>query len=112
MSREEETLLLEKAPVGRGSWNNLFDKVMGHLKFGEDGRSEEEVLADLYASERRTRMQAARDLTDGLNSQMHVLTHIFNTILADKMIDDRLRSYDSWVSSMKRLYGMALRLWA
>ncbi|MEN8135795.1 MAG: M3 family oligoendopeptidase [Thermodesulfobacteriota bacterium] len=100
LSRPEETLLLEKAPVGRSSWNNLFDKVMGQLKFGKEQRSEEQVLTDLYAADRRIRSQAARDLTDGLNSQLHILTHIFNTILADKMIDDRLRKHNSWLSSM------------
>ncbi|MFO7604899.1 MAG: M3 family oligoendopeptidase [Desulfurivibrionaceae bacterium] len=100
LSRPEETLLLEKAPVGRGSWNNLFDKVMGHLKFGKEQRSEEEVLTDLYSTVREIRAQAARELTDGLNSQLHILTHIFNTILADKMIDDRLRKYDSWLNAM------------
>ncbi len=100
LSRTEETILLEKAPVGRSSWNNLFDKVLGHLKFGEQQRSEEEVLTDLYAGDRNIRRQAAKDLTEGLNSQLHILTHIFNTILADKMIDDRLRTYPSWVSSM------------
>ncbi len=100
LSKIEENLLLEKAPTGRGSWNNLFDKVMGHLQFGKQKRSEEEVLTDLYAAGRRVRRQAARELTAGLKSQLHVLTHIFNTILADKMIDDRLRHYGSWVSSM------------
>lgn len=100
LSRSEETLLLEKSPVGRSSWNNLFDKVMGHLKFGENQRSEEQVLTDLYSQDRLIRAQAARELTDGLNSQLHILTHIFNTILADKMIDDRLRKHDSWLSSM------------
>ncbi|HSH13133.1 MAG TPA: M3 family oligoendopeptidase, partial [Desulfurivibrionaceae bacterium] len=100
LSKVEETLLLEKSPVGRSSWNNLFDKVMGHLQFGKAKRTEEEVLTDLYAAERRVRRQAAAELTAGLNSQLHVLTHIFNTILADKMIDDRLRRYPGWVSSM------------
>jgi oligoendopeptidase F len=100
LSRPEETLLLAKAPVGRSSWNNLFDKVMGHLKFGKEQRAEEQVLTDLYAADRTIRAQAARDLTDGLNSQLHILTHIFNTILADKMIDDRLRQHGSWLSSM------------
>ncbi len=100
LSRAEETLLLEKAPVGRSSWNNLFDKVMGQLKFGKEQRSEEQVLTDLYAADRQVRAQAALELTDGLNSQLHILTHIFNTILADKMIDDRLRKHDSWLSSM------------
>jgi len=100
LSHAEETLLLERAPVGRSSWTSLFDKIMGHLKFGENGRSEEEVLTDLYHPERETREQAACDLTRGLKSQLHVLSHIFNTILADKMIDDRIRRYDSWISSM------------
>ncbi|NTV15117.1 MAG: M3 family oligoendopeptidase [Desulfobulbaceae bacterium] len=100
LSKIEETLLLEKGPVGRSSWNNLFDKVMGHLQFGKSKRSEEEVLTDLYAADRRVRRRAAAELTGGLSSQLHILTHIFNTILADKMIDDRLRLYSGWVSSM------------
>jgi oligoendopeptidase F len=45
-------------------------------------------------------MKAAEDMTAGLNSQLHIITHIFNTILADKMIADRLRNYPSWASSM------------
>lgn len=100
LSTAEETLLIEKSPVGRSSWTNLFEKVMGALKFGEKQRSEEEVLTDLYSPERAVRAQAAEDLTIGLKSQLHILSHIFNTLLADKMIDDRLRSYGSWVSSM------------
>jgi oligoendopeptidase F len=100
LSDAEEKLLIERGPVGRSSWNNLFDKLMGHLKFGKDQRSEEEVLADLYSADREMRRQAADDLTQGLQSQMHILTHTFNTLLADKMIDDRLRKHDSWISSM------------
>ena len=100
LSTVEETLLLEKSPTGRSSWTTLFDKVMGNLKFGEQQRSEEEVLADLYNPDREVRKQAAGELTAGLRSQMHILSHIFNTLAADKMVDDRLRRYDSWVSSM------------
>lgn len=100
LSEAEETLLIERAPAGRGSWTTLFDKIMGHLRFGESGRSEEEVLSDLYLPDREQRRQAAAELTAGLGSQLHVLTHTFNTLLADKMIDDRLRRYPHWLSSM------------
>lgn len=100
LSPVEERLLIERAPVGRGRWTTLFEKVMGHQKFGEKQRSEEEVLSDLYDNDRSVRQQAASELTEGLRSQLHILTHIFNTLLADKMINDRLRSYGSWVSSM------------
>ncbi len=100
LTHQQETLLVEIAPVGRGAWTLLFEKVMGQLKFGTRQRSEEEVLADLYHPERAIREEAACDLTQGLASQLHILTHITNTLLADKMIDDRLRHYPGWLSSM------------
>ena len=100
LSHVEEKLLLELSPVGRGSWNTLFEKVMGHMKFGERKRTEEEVLSDLYNPEREVRKQAAQEMTEGLQSQLHVLTHVFNTLLADKMITDRLRNYPGWIRSM------------
>jgi len=99
LSESRESLLLEIAPVGKESWLTLFEKLMGHLEFGENKRSEEEVLSDLYDASRETRQTAAKELTEGLESQLHILTHIFNTILAGKMIDDRMRNYASWVSS-------------
>ncbi len=99
LSQSEETLLVELAPVGIESWLNLFEKLMGNLEFGEKKRSEEEVLADLYDADRAIRQTAAQELTEGLESQLHILTHIFNTILAEKMIKDRLRSYPAWISA-------------
>ncbi|MDP2106456.1 MAG: M3 family oligoendopeptidase, partial [Desulfobulbaceae bacterium] len=73
---------------------------LGQMKFGRLQRSEEEVLSDLYHADRDIRQEAAHDLTQGLNSQLHILTHITNTLLADKMIDDRLRHYPGWLSAM------------
>ncbi len=99
LTTPEETLLVELSPVGNDSWLTLFEKLMGHLEFGDTKRSEEEVLSDLYAGSREVRKAAAMELTEGLQAQLHILTHIFNTILADKMIMDRLRCYPSWVSS-------------
>ncbi len=97
LSEAEEELLVEFEPVGTESWLTLFEKVLGHLQFGEDKRGEEEVLSDLYDSDREIRRKAAQELTEGLQSQLHILTHIFNTILAEKMISDRLRNYPSWI---------------
>ncbi len=100
LSGPEEELLQELGPVGRSAWNVLFEKLMGRMRFGDRGRSEEEVLADLYSPERSVRRQAADDLTDGLRRHLHILTHIFNTLAAEKMISDRLRRFDSWISAM------------
>ena len=96
----EEQLLIETKTVRRTSWNTLFEKVIGNLRFGALERTEEEVLSDLYHPERTVRETAAGELTAGLKSQNHVLTHIYNTLAAEKMISDRLRNHRQWVSSM------------
>jgi len=100
LSEAEERLLLEISPVGCSSWTSLFDKVMTFQRYGKDRRTQEEVLADLYSPDRKIRERASEELTRGLESELHVLTHTFNTVLAGKMIEDRLRKYPSWVSSM------------
>ncbi len=97
LSETEERLLAEKEPVGSSAWNTLFDKVLSQLRFGEAKRTESEVLSDLYHPEREVRKNAAAELTEGLGSVLHILTHIFNTILLDKAIDDRLRKYPHWL---------------
>ena len=100
LDQAREELLQELAPVGRSSWNVLFEKLLGQMTFGERRRTEEEVLSDLYHPDRTTRRQAAAEMTEGLQRHLHILTHIFNTLAAEKMIQDRLRSYPSWISSM------------
>ncbi len=35
-----------------------------------------------------------------MQDKNHILTHIFNTLAADKMITDRLRRHPGWIDSM------------
>ena len=100
LSTQEEELLQDLRPVGRSAWNLLFEKLMGQMQFGPEGRTEEEVLSDLYHPDRQVRKQGAEELTAGLRQNLHILAHIFNTLAAEKMIDDRLRRYPSWGSAM------------
>ena len=100
LSESEEKILLEQQPVGRASWNTLFEKIFSQMKFGAAGRGEEEVLADLHRPERQTRQQAAQEMTAALRANGHIVTHIFNTLAADKMLDDKRRRYPGWLSAM------------
>lgn len=100
LSESEEKILLEKEAVGRNSWTTLFNKILSAYKFGENKRTEEEVLTDLYHEDRDARITAATEMTEGLRANNHILTHIFNTLAADKMITDRLRKHPSWINSM------------
>ena len=100
LTETEERLLAELSPVGRSSWINLFDKVLAHQRYGPNQRTQEEVLKDLYMPDRKIREQASKELTEGLKQELLVFTHTFNVVLADKMIEDRLRKYPQWISSM------------
>ena len=99
LGESEERLMAELAPVGASSWATLFDKVLAGIRFGKNLRTESEVLADLYHADRSVRKNAAEELTGGLNGSIHIMTHIFNTILLDKGINDRVRRYPHWLRS-------------
>ena len=99
LSEPEERILAEKSPAGSSAWEALFDKMLGRLRFGEKEKTQSEVLAGLYSADREERKRAAAELSDGLQTLLLPLTHIFNTVLLDKSIDDRLREYPHWLSS-------------
>ncbi len=100
LSEAEEAIIVELSPVTKGSWEGLFEKVMTNTRYGLGKRSQEEVLSDLYSPDRNVRKQAAAELTQGLKKELLVTTHTFNTVLGEKMIEDRLRKYPKWISSM------------
>ena len=99
LSEPEERILAETANTGRHAFARLFDELMAGMKFrvtrsGETRElGEEEVLALLYAPERMQRRSGARALSKGLREHARTLAFIFNTLLHDKALDDRLRGY-------------------
>ena len=53
----------------------------------------------LQHPDRSVRQQVASGITAGLEPGLRTRAYVFNTLLLDKSVDDRLRHYDSWVSS-------------
>lgn len=101
LSEPEEKILSEKSVTGRSAWNRFFDETLGAARFYIDGEefTEQEILSKLHEPDRELRRKAAMSLTEGLQKHLRPLTFVFNTILADKASDDRLRGYESWLSS-------------
>jgi oligoendopeptidase F len=101
LSEPEERILSEKSVTGPEAWNRFFDEILGRTRFNFRGEelTEQEVLAKLYDADRKVRKDAALSFTAGLRQQLKNLTYVFNTILAEKASDDRLRNYDHWLSS-------------
>jgi len=101
LSQVEETLLTEISPVGVGSWTRLFEELCAAITAPIEG--EELPLASALSlirdGDREKRKQATLAITAGLRRDLRTRTYAFNVVLQSKSIADRLRKYDSWISS-------------
>ena len=99
LSEPEEKILEDKANTGARAFSRLFDEVVSSLQFEVeiDGArqqlNESGVLTLLYDSRQEIRRAAAEALTRGLQSNELVLGFVFNTLVHDHAVDDRLRGY-------------------
>ena len=102
LTEPEEKIITEKAVSGVSAWSRLYEEVLGALRvdLGDaEPVSLETAMAKLYSSDREERRGAAEAVTVALEPGLRTRTSIFNTILVDKWIDDRLRGYPTWISS-------------
>ena len=101
LSEPEERILTEKAVTGRNAWSRLFSEQTSTITVELDGKeaSLEEGLSRLQSNDPAVRKAAAEAVTAGLRPGLRTRGFIFNTLLADKMVDDRLRGYDHWLAT-------------
>lgn len=101
LTEEAEQVMSAKSVTGRSAWNRYFDETLGAARFELDGEelTEQQVLSKLHNPDRELRKRAHSSLTETFKDHSRSLTYIFNTILADKYTNDKLRNYDSWISS-------------
>ena len=103
LSEPEERIFSEKGISGRSAWGRLFSELTSAIQVdlpGEDGPVQLEVAASrLMRPDRETRRAAAEAITTALEPGLRTRSFIFNTLLHDKAVDDRLRHYPSWISS-------------
>jgi oligoendopeptidase F len=101
LSEPEERIMTEKSVSGASSWSRLYSELLSALRvtLDDEETSIETALARLYSSDRDVRSAAADAVTAALGPGVRTRAFVFNTILQDKSIDDRLRGYPSWISS-------------
>ena len=102
LSEPEEKILTEKGVTGRSAWARLYSEQQSTIEVVlDDGRvgQLEEGLSRLSSPDREVRRAAAEAVTEGLKPGLRTRAFIFNTLLADKATDDRLRGYETWISS-------------
>ena len=99
LSEPEERVMLEKSATGREAFTRLHDEIISGATFRLtlDGQttemSEAEILAKQSDPAREVRQAAAEGLTAGLQERARLFTFITNTLVYDKMVDDRLTHF-------------------
>src|SRR6185437_14465027 len=101
LSEKEEKLLAEKSISSQSAWARLFGEVVAALRVDLDG---DEVTLDvalsrLQLADRDTRRTAAEAVTKTLEPGLRTRGFIYNTLVYDKSVEDRLRSYPNWLAS-------------
>ena len=101
LTEPEEKILAEKDVTGSSAWSRLFSELTSAITVTVDGTDMalEQGLSLLGSPERELRATAAAAVTEGLAPGLRTRAFVFNTLLADKATDDRLRTHSSWIGS-------------
>ena len=101
LSEAEEKLLANKAPTGRSAWVRLFTELTSAIRVEIDGDEMplDAGLSRLMHPDRAVRKTAADAVTAGLEPGLRNRAFVFNTLLAEKSTEDRLRNYPTWITA-------------
>jgi oligoendopeptidase F len=123
LSEPEEKVLTEKSLTGASAWQRLFEELTSAIEVtlpgpaagagGDGGRAGEAggasdgpekvaldvALSRLALADRDIRRSTAEAVTAALAPGLRTRAFLFNTLLADKATDDRLRSYPHWLAA-------------
>ncbi len=102
LTEPEEKILAEKALTGASAWSRLFEELTSAIEVelpGGEPAALDVALSRLALPGRDTRRSTAEAVTAALEPGLRTRAFLFNTLLADKTTDDRLRRYPSWLAA-------------
>ncbi|HSR22996.1 MAG TPA: M3 family oligoendopeptidase, partial [Candidatus Eisenbacteria bacterium] len=100
LSEVEERLLTEISPTGVSAWSRLFEELCSAVRVEIEGAGVplSTALSLQREADREVRRTSAGAITAALGRDVRTRAYIFNVILQDKAISDRLRKYPTWIS--------------
>ncbi len=101
LTEAEEKIMAERDVTGANAWSRLFSELTSAITVTVGGAEMglEQGLSRLALPDRAERAAAATAVTEGLAPGLRTRAFVFNTLLADKATEDRLREHTSWVAS-------------
>jgi oligoendopeptidase F len=101
LSESEEKILAEKSISSQAAWGRLFGELTAALRvdLDETELTLEVALSRLQSPDREVRRSAADAVSAALEPGLRTRGFIYNTLVFDKSVEDRLRSYPNWLAS-------------
>jgi oligoendopeptidase F len=101
LTEPEEKVMAEKSIASSSAWARLFGEQLSAIRVSVDGEEQplDLALSALLGPDAETRRLAAEAVTEALEPGLRTRAFIYNTLLYDKSVDDRLRKYPHWLSS-------------
>lgn len=99
LSEPEERILNELDQTGPSAWQRLFTQLTSAITVPLHGRDQPlmEALGTLYEPEQERRREAQVAVTGALRADLGTRAFVFNTLLHDRGIKDRLRGHPHWL---------------
>ncbi|MGI8727166.1 MAG: M3 family oligoendopeptidase, partial [Solirubrobacterales bacterium] len=103
LSEPEERIVSELSITGASAWSRLFDELTSVIKVEAPGADEpvglDQALSRLSDPDREVRQATAEAVTEALQPGIRTRAYVFNTLLQEKAIKDRLRDYPHWLAT-------------
>jgi oligoendopeptidase F len=101
LSESEEKILAEKSISSQAAWGRLFGELVAALRVDLDDTelTLEVALSRLQSPDRDVRRTSADAVSAALQPGLRTRGFIYNTLVFDKSVEDRLRHYPNWLAS-------------
>jgi oligoendopeptidase F len=99
LSEPEERMLAERDPAAVSAWQTLFSRIVSTLEMpfdpgsGEEPHTLDRLLALVRNPDREVRRRAMETLYVGLEPHADTLAHCYDTLVGDRLAQDRLRGH-------------------
>ena len=101
LSEPEEKVMAEKSLAASAAWTRLFGEQVSAIRVNLDGEETplDSALSNLLSPDRERRRSTAEAITAALEPGLRTRAFIYNTLVYDKSVDDRLRHYPNWLAA-------------
>lgn len=101
LSVKEESIMTQLGVTGESAWTRLFEDLASVMMVELDGENVplDSALALLHSPDRQERKKVRDAVSVSLQDGLKTRSYIYNTLIADHALEDKLRGYPTWITA-------------